>query len=184
MPPTTLPRRVRVVGISGAGKTTTAHEAARRLGVPHLELDDVFWLPGWRLRELDDGSRELRERLAQAPDGWVACGNWTTRVGSLLDDVELVVWLDHPRWLVMAQVVRRTLVRAVTRRELCNGNRELWSGLVARDPEHNIVLWTWTHYARTREQYRALEAEGTVPVVRLSGRRAVRAWLDGLREPS
>lgn len=180
MPPSTLPRRVRVVGISGAGKTTLAREAAVRLGVPHLELDEVFWLPGWQLRELDDGFRELAGRLAQMPDGWVACGNWTTRVGPLLDDADLVVWLDNPRWLVTARVLRRTVVRAVTRRELWNGNRERWSGLVARDPEKNIVLWTWTQHASTRERYRALAADGSVPVLRLRGRRAVRRWLDGL----
>lgn len=180
MPPSTLPRRVRVVGISGAGKTTAAREAAARLGVTHLELDEVFWLPGWRLREPDDAARELGERLAQAPDGWVACGNFTSRVGSLLDDADLVVWLDPPRWLATVRVVRRTLVRAATRRELWHGNRERWSGLVARDPEKNIALWTWTQHASTRERYRALAAGGSVPVLRLPGRRAVRRWLDGL----
>lgn len=180
MPPETLPRRVRVVGISGAGKTTVAREAAARLGVPHIELDAVFWLPGWRLREVDDGFRELAARLAQAPDGWVACGSWTTRVGPLLDDADLVVWLDHPRWLVMVQVVRRTLARAVTRREICNGNREPWSGLLARDPEKSIVRWSWTRYASTQAKYRALADEGSVPVLRLAGRREVRRWLGTL----
>lgn len=184
MPSADQPRRVRVVGISGAGKSTLARAAAQRLGLPYLELDEVFWMSGWRMREGEDARGALRERLAQVPDGWVACGNWTTLVGDEMADADLVVWLDHRRSLVMARVVRRTLVRALTRRELWNGNRERWRNLVARTPEENIVLWSWTRYAPTRERYLALAESGPVPVVRLRGRRAVRRWLDGLGGPA
>jgi adenylate kinase family enzyme len=112
MLPSTLPRRVRVVGVSGAGRTTLAREAEVRLGVTHLELDEVLRLPGRQLRDLDDGVRELGERLARSPDGRVASGDDASRVGPLLDDADLVVWLDQPWWLVTTRIVRRTLVRA------------------------------------------------------------------------
>ena len=37
--------RIRVMGSTGAGKTTAARSIAAALGVPVLELDSVHWHP-------------------------------------------------------------------------------------------------------------------------------------------
>jgi len=46
-------RRVAVYGQTGSGKTTVAARIARCLGVPHIELDAIHWLPGWAEPPLD-----------------------------------------------------------------------------------------------------------------------------------
>jgi adenylate kinase family enzyme len=38
-------RRVHILGASGAGTTTLAQALAARLGSPHYDVDDYFWLP-------------------------------------------------------------------------------------------------------------------------------------------
>jgi len=39
--------RINVIGTTGAGKTTVAAAISRRLGVPHIEMDALFWKPHW-----------------------------------------------------------------------------------------------------------------------------------------
>lgn len=177
------PRRVRIVGVSGAGKTTLAAEAARRLGVAHLELDAVFWDRDWTFRDVEEARALVREFVAAHPDGWVADGNWRTRLEGLLEPgtpggADLVVWLDHSRALVMSRLVRRTVRRGVLREELWHGNRENPADWIRRDPEENILLWGWTQHGPTRTRFAPRVGDPTF--LRLGGRRAVAAWLDSL----
>ncbi|HTE18391.1 MAG TPA: AAA family ATPase, partial [Armatimonadota bacterium] len=41
------PRRIVVVGSSGAGKSTMAAALSQRLGLPHIELDALRHGPNW-----------------------------------------------------------------------------------------------------------------------------------------
>lgn len=180
MPAAVSPRRVRVVGNTGSGKTTLARAAAERLGVLHVELDAVFWAEGWTKRDADEARATLRALLATSgAAGWVADGNWNTAREGLLDDADVVVWLDYPRRLVMRRVLVRTVRRGLTRQELWHGNRERLGNLLRRDPDQNVVLWSWTQHERYREAY-AEVAEQDARVLRLRSPREAQAWLEGL----
>ena len=45
--------RVVVVGTSVSGKTTLARSLAGKLGVPHVELDSLYWEADWRTASPD-----------------------------------------------------------------------------------------------------------------------------------
>ena len=66
--------RINIVGIGCAGKTTLARALAARLGVPHVELDALFWGPRWT--PVRDEVFRSRVRDALAPDAWVADGGY------------------------------------------------------------------------------------------------------------
>ncbi|GIE98727.1 hypothetical protein [Paractinoplanes rishiriensis] len=113
---------------------------------------------------------------------------YTAKLGDILHSrADCVLWLDHPRGLVMRQVVGRSLARRIQRRQLWNGNVEpsLWT--VFTDPEH-VVRWAWRTQGGPGERVAALlEQRGhDVVVVRLRGRRQVARWasrnLSGQRE--
>ena len=74
MPDRASLQRVTVVGISGSGKTRLAQLLAGKLAVPHIELDALFWGPGWQPVERD----VFRTRVAGAVAGsaWVSDGNY------------------------------------------------------------------------------------------------------------
>ncbi|NUU18681.1 toxin [Cellulomonas humilata] len=173
-------RRVRVVGTSGSGKTKLAGRLAARLGVPHLELDEVFWDANWTKRDLDEARALIGAFLSSSDDGWVTDGNGTVGTEGLLGDADAFVWLDYPRRTVMARVVRRTLRRGVLRTELWHGNREDLRNVLNADPDQNVVLWSWTSHARNRTRYTTLAAESPIPVIRLRSPREASRWLAGL----
>lgn len=180
----TVSRRIRVVGTSGSGKSVLAERVAARTGLARLELDAVFWDAGWRMRDLDEARGIVRRFVADHPDGWVVDGNWTTRLGDLLDvgmpcGADTVVWLDLPRTRVLRQVMARTVRRGLRREELWHGNRERLGNLLRRDPERNIVRWAWTNHPVMRERMLARIAAGE-GILRLRSRPEIDAWIASL----
>lgn len=178
------PARLRIVGTSGSGKSCLAERVAERTGLARLELDAVFWDADWTFRDLDEARRMVREFAEAHPGGWVVDGNWTSRLQGLLDPgtpggADLVVWLDHPRPVVMGRVVTRTLRRGITGEELWHGNRERPASWLTWRPEENIVRWSWTQHPVMRERMLQRVAAGE-PVLRLRRQRDVEAWLDTL----
>ena len=169
------PARVLVTGASGSGKTWLARDVARRLGTDHVEIDALFWGPGWTERPtfVDDVTA-----LATRP-GWVTEWQYCAVRELLAERADLVVWLDLPRWRVLGQVVRRTLSRRLRRTSLWNANVEppLWRFMT--DPEH-IVRWSWTTHARVAPRVAELRrTRPDLPVVRLRSRQEVRRWSVG-----
>ena len=81
----------------------------------------------------------------------------------------------------MQQVIRRSVTRAITWRELWNGNREdprEWM-----KPDHPI-RWAWSQHARKRAEYEERFRDPRyrdIDVVRLTTPRAARDWLDAIR---
>lgn len=175
-------RRVWVVGNSGSGKTTLARSLALRLGAPHVELDSIFHQPGWT--PLPDDEFRARVESVAAGDTWVLDGNYYVRLGAeSLRRADTIVWLDFPRSTVMRQLVRRTLLRGLLRKELWNGNRESLRNFVRLDPQKSILRWAWTQHSAYRSRYEGALAGGAwdgIEVVRLRSPAEVREFLAGV----
>jgi adenylate kinase family enzyme len=171
-----------VVGNSGSGKSTLARAIAARLEVPYVELDALFQMPGWEGRPLDEFKAMIAERTAG--DGWVVDGNYRLAVTDLVwPRADTLVWLDLPRWLVMRQVIGRTLRRTVTREELWNGNREPWSNLYRLDPNRSIIRWAWTQHEKYQKRFAAAQADPALAhltYVRLRSHAEAAQWVERL----
>lgn len=170
------PRRIVVAGVSGSGKTTLSRRIAARLELPYVEIDGLHHGPGWVPRP------EFLEDVAAfvAQDSWVTEYQYRTAKPLLLDRATLVVWLDLPTALTMAQVTWRTVSRRVRRTELWNGNREGPLREVFTDPGH-VIRWAWTTRHRLRQELPSLVgAHPGLELVRLRSHRQAAAWLASL----
>jgi adenylate kinase family enzyme len=171
--------RVSVIGCSGAGKTTFGRALARRIAAPFTELDAINHQPGWTAIADDDFLAIVGEVVAG--DAWVIDGNYGLVRPLVLARADTVVWLDFNRWTVMQRVIRRSVSRAVTRRELWNGNREDFRTWL--DPDHPI-RWAWSQHGRKRTEYGERFASpdaAHLEVHRFRTPRAARRWLRRLR---
>jgi adenylate kinase family enzyme len=173
-------RRVNVIGTSGSGKTTTGAELARRLGVPHIEVDALSWEPNWVMAPTE----VLRERVAAAiaADAWVVDGNYTASRDLVWARADTIVWLDLPLPIIMWRVTTRTIRRLATGEVLWNGNRESLRTALSRD---SIILWALQTYGRRRHDYPSqLAAQKNAQVVRLRSPGEVRRFLEAIPPPA
>lgn len=171
------PRRVAVAGPSGAGKSRIASIVADILDVPYVEFDSLYHGPEWTVRET--WQREVLEFVAGP--AWAIEWQGEEVREPVTARTDLLVWLDHPRWLTVAQVVERTVRRRRAGGALWNGNTErpLWRVLTDRD---HILRWAWRAHPMMRERMHRFLRDGGFPdlvVVRLRGRREVESWLAG-----
>ena len=147
-------RKVAVMGPTGSGKTTVSRQLAERLGVPHIELDALFWKPGWVMPSAEE-FRPIVE-AALDPNGWVVDGNYRHRLGTLvLAEADLVVWLDMPLLTKLWRILRRTIRRIRTREVLWGTNVDTWRGaFLSRD---SLFWWVLkTHYPNRRQMPKLL----------------------------
>jgi adenylate kinase family enzyme len=145
-------RRVAVVGSSCSGKTTFAASLARLLHVPHIELDEMHWRPGWI--ESTVGEFRAAVAVATAAERWVSDGNYGAVRDLVWARATAVIWLNYPFPTVLWRGLSRTVRRAVRREELFSGNREtLTRAFFSRD---SILWWVVTTHGRRRRQYRTL----------------------------
>ncbi|MBL1097938.1 adenylate kinase [Streptomyces coffeae] len=140
--------RVWVVGPSGAGKSTVARALAEARGLPHYELDAMFWAPGWQRRPEDEFLAGIA--ALDRTDRWIADGQYASAHPVLEELADTVVWVDPRRSVTTARLLRRTLRRLRTREELWNGNRERPGSAVG------LVLWAHREFPVVRRTNTAL----------------------------
>ncbi|MBB2892148.1 adenylate kinase [Flexivirga oryzae] len=142
--------RILIYGVTGSGKSTAAKNVAARTDLPLILADELTWEPGW-VPVAEDRQRELFAEVV-AEDRWVpdtAYGAWLDLV---LPRAQLIVALDDPRWFSLQRLLRRTLLRAIDKKPICNGNTQSWRGLYAQD---SIVRWPFDSFIRKRDRMRA-----------------------------
>ena len=142
-------RRICVIGTTGSGKSTLASQLARRLHIPHIELDAIHWEPGWK-----ESDREItRARVGEiaCTDAWVVDGNYSFLRDLLWPRAEALIWLDYPLPLILWRLWWRTWRRALKKELLWGTNTErLGPQFFSKD---SLFLWALKTHGRHRKNY-------------------------------
>ena len=100
-------RRVLVIGIPGAGKSTFTRALAAKTGLPIIHLDTEFWQPGWKITPRAEWRPKVAELIAR--DAWIVDGNFGATLDLRLPRADAVVWFDYPRHICLRRAVWRVL---------------------------------------------------------------------------
>jgi adenylate kinase family enzyme len=168
------------MGGSCVGKTTVSRRLAAALGVPHIELDALHHDAGWREASAEVFQARVRAALDAAQDGWVADGNYRSKLGSLvLERADTAVILEPPFHITFGRSLRRTIGRTITREELWNGNREQIRHLFTGNWIPWWVLRSHRHYGR--EVPRRVAEHPHLDVVHLRSTQEIDRWLQSIQ---
>jgi adenylate kinase family enzyme len=175
-------RKVAVIGVSGSGKTTFAGILAKRLDLPHVELDALHHGPNWTEASAEELSAAVLGTLERCPDGWVVDGNYHGKIGDLVvERADTVIWLDPPLPLIVARLARRTAGRIIRRTDLWNGNREtIRNSLLSRD---SLLVYAVKSHGRHRRDQPKRLARMPARLVHLRSSGEAEEWLRKVPEP-
>ena len=175
--------RILILGRTGSGKTTLARELAAALGVPHVELDSLYFGPGFSRAPLS----LLRERTsaAIAGDRWVTDGNKRAVRDLTWARADTVIWLDYPVHVSLWRLAKRARTRtlALTAEATQTGRRAALPKQILA-AARGVLTALRSHRGQRREYPRLFgqPANQHLAVARLRSPRASRQWLARVTE--
>jgi adenylate kinase family enzyme len=174
-------RRIVVIGTTSSGKSTLAEQVAARLDLDFVELDALYWEPGWK--GVDDETFFERVRAALHRERWAVAGNYSRVRDLVWSRAEAVIWLDYPLSTVFGRLTRRTFTRWRTRELLWGTNREsLWNHFKLWSDD-SLFHWLFnTYWRRKREipQLLALPEYRRLAVIHFTRPEETDRWLETL----
>lgn len=172
-------KRIIIPGAVGAGKTTLAKQLSKKLGIPHVEVDHIFWLPNWKQRPVEERIKIAKEKLSG--DKWIVCGNHSWLKEIMWDRADTVIWLDYSFWRCLFRVLKRAACLIYTKKEICGGNKESFSRLFFS--KGSILVHLFTKYGKFKKRYSAMMTSSDfkhINFIRLKSPRETEKWLEKL----
>jgi len=169
-------KRVVVIGVTSAGKSTLAETLARRFGMDFIELDALHWEPNWKEAPLE----VFQDRVEKAirAEKWSVAGNYHIVRDLIWPKAEAVIWLDYPFMTVFWQLSRRTFKRWWTRELLWGTNVELLSVHFKIWSQDSLFHWLLkTYWRRKREIPTYLAEYPHLQLVRFAHPKETQKWL-------
>lgn len=165
--------RILIIGCGGAGKSTLARQLGKKLNLPVVHLDQIWWAPGsWQHMEREEFDKRVLAELNKPR--WIMDGNFNRTIPMRLEKCDTIIYLDFPRMTCLLSWVGRAIKNwGHAREDMAPGCKEWF------DPE--MARWIWNFNKKNRQNYYRLlnEAEGIETIV-LKNRRMVKKFLKSL----
>jgi len=170
-------QRIAIVGSAGSGKTTLAQQLAEKMGIPHIELDAVYWQEQWT----PCTPEEFRAKVYEATQGecWIIDGNYSKIRDITWSQADTLIWLDYKIPVVFRRLGRRTLTRLFRKRTLLQCNRAAWKQqFIGRKAQFWQMVRSYRKRRREYPQMLNQPEYAHLTVIRLRSPREAKKWLN------
>ncbi len=105
--------KIHIIGCSGSGKSYLANELSIKYGVPHFDLDDIYWDNTANsyesLMPIDRRNQLLDEILLR--DSWIIEGVYYSWLKQSFDDADRIYVLGVPKHICTIRIITRFIKR-------------------------------------------------------------------------
>lgn len=175
--------RINIVGSSGSGKSTLAKALSKKLDIPHIEIDRLFWSGNWIEANEDDFRESLKQSLTS--DNWVVDGNYNRTRDLKWERATHIIWIDYSFTRTLFQSLKRNTQRMFS-------NKPFWEGTECRETfartylnkDTSILWWMITNYNHNRKRYTKLLKNGNdynVPMIHLQTPKQTKAFIENCK---
>ena len=144
-------KKVIIIGCGGSGKSTLSRELAKKVNLPAVNLDKIFWQDGWINISVEEFDNLLNDELIK--EKWIIDGNYQRTLKERLKYCDTVIYLDYPRWTCLYGVIKRVLKNhGRVRLDMADGCLERF--------DLDFMKWIWNFNKTHRENfYKILKEE-------------------------
>ena len=112
-------QRILIIGSPGSGKSRLSVLLGKKLNLPVIHLDKLFWLDGWTNRDKEEFDSLLLKELEN--DKWIIDGNFKRTLKLRLKYADSVILLNYPSFVCRLRVFKRIVFSAgKTRPDMAN----------------------------------------------------------------
>lgn len=147
-------KKIIIVGSCGAGKTTIAKQISEKFNLPLINLDQLYWRPGW----MRTPREEWREKVAELvkKEKWVMEGNYQNTFDIRFPACDTVVILDVNRFVCFWRIWKRRFLRnRIDKLNMCDEKVNL-----------ELMMWVlWDYPGRGKRTIKRFLSEYNIKLI-------------------
>jgi adenylate kinase family enzyme len=165
-------KRILIIGCSGSGKSTMSRELTKRLSLPCVHLDQLYWKPNWVKSDSEEFDAKLQVELEK--DEWILDGNFDRTLALRMRYADTVILFNYPRLLCLWRVWKRVRhYRGTTRPDMTDGCEERF--------DLAFMKYIWNFRKKSLSNIRAALAEaGHLRFIEIKNKKQLKAFYDSL----
>ena len=164
--------KILIIGCPCSGKSTLARQLNRKLGLPLVHLDQLWWQEGWKNVSVEEFDARLG--MALDMDRWIIDGNYSRTMEQRLEKCDTIIYLDFGRWSCLWGMCRRVISSyGRVRPDMAKGCPERF--------DRELVKWIWNFNKENRvRNYTWIAKAKHAKAIVLKNRREVKQFLESL----
>jgi len=102
-------KRILIIGINGAGKSTFANKLGKKLNRQVIHLDSVYYKSGWQEAHLtrDEWKQKVRDLVVK--ERWIIDGHYNSTLNIRVPVADTIIFFNFNKFLCLYRICKRAM---------------------------------------------------------------------------